>query len=243
MRRLFLATAIGALALLGAPTAQAGPLQSAAFQISVGTLGPLTFNGSGSSAGSAFSSTSVSLNAGNALNGMQTTTLTAKQAPPLTKIVVTVTKNDAIKATGSPLVGVAGAVRGVSKQKGLGGATIISVPVAAGIESTNTIKGSVFNIKVQGKKWTSGMTTVTGLTGGTMSTFMTTGAVKTGASGTVTLVAVAKVTVTGAVNTITYTASKLNMTFDFVPEPAMPLMLVAGAATLALTGARRLRKS
>jgi hypothetical protein len=241
MRRLFLAIAIGALALLGAPTAQAGPLQSAQFQISVGTLGPLTFNGTGSSAGSAFSSTSVSLNAGNALNGMQTTTLTPKQAPPLTKIVVTVTKNDAIKATGSPLVGLGGAVRGVSKQKGLGGATILSVPLAAGVENTSTIPGSVFKIKVEAKKWTSGMTTVTGLDGG--ATFMTTGAVKTGTPGTVTLVAVAKVTVSGAVNTVTYTASKLNLTFDMVPEPAMPLMLVAGAATLALTGARRLRKS
>jgi hypothetical protein len=239
MRRLFLSMAIGAVALLGAATAQAGALQSATFNISVGTLGPLTFVGNGSSAGSGFA-TSVTLAAGNALNGMQTTVLTAMQAPPLTKIVVTVTKNDLIKATGSPLLGQAGAIRGVSKQKAFN-STLLSVPLAAGISNTSTIKGSVFNVKVQAKKWTSGMTTITGLDGG--ATFMATGNVMTGTPGTVTLVAVAKVTVTGAVNTVTYTASELNMAFDSVPEPAMALMLVAGAATLAVAGARRLRRS
>ena len=163
MRRLILGIAIGAVGLLGTVTAQAGALTSATFGLSVGTLGPLNFVGAGSAAGSALNSTSVTLMSGMAFNGMQTTTLTAKQAPPLSKIVVVVTKNDAIKVTGNPLQGdgVAGAIRGVANQLAFK-ATLIAVPLAAGISGTDTIMGSVFNIKAVSKKWTSGMTTVTG---------------------------------------------------------------------------------
>jgi hypothetical protein len=239
MRRLFLATAIAAVAMLGAANAQAGALQSADFQISIGALGPIVFAGNGSSAGTAMSSTNLSLSAGNAFAGMSTVTLTAKQAPPLSAIGVTITKNDLINATGNPLTAV-GAVRGVARQYAFA-ADLLDVPIAAGEEATSTVKGSVFNVKVQKKKWTSGMTTVTGLDGG--ATFMATGTVMAGTPGDVTLVAVAKVTVTGAVNTVTYTFSQLHMHFQSVPEPAMPLMLVAGALTLAAVGGRKLRRS
>jgi hypothetical protein len=184
----------------------------------------------------------VSVAAGNAFNGMMTTVLTAKQAPPLSAVVVNITKNDKIEVKGDPLQGdgITGAIRGVANQKAFMN-TLIAVPIAAGISGTENIKGSVFQIKAVSKKWTSGMTTVTGLDAG--ATFMTTGAVMTGMPGTVTLVAVSKVTVTGAANIITYTLAKLEMEFTEVPEPTMPLMLVAGAATLALVGGRKLRKS
>jgi hypothetical protein len=244
MRRLILGIAIGAVGLLGTVTAQAGSLTGATFGLSVGTLGPLEFVGAGTAAGSALSSTSVTVAGGNAFNGMMTTVLTAKQAPPLSAIVVIVTKNDAIKVTGNPLQlaapGTVGAIRGVANQKAFMN-TLIAVPIAAGLSGTENIKGSVFQIKAVSKKWTSGMTTVTGLDAG--ATFMTTGAIMTGMPGTVTLVAVSKVTVTGAANIVTYTLAKLEMEFTEVPEPTMALMLVAGAATLALVGGRKLRKS
>lgn len=239
MRRLFLATAVGVVAMLGAVNAQAGALQTAEFQISIGALGPLVFAGDGTSAGTGFT-TSVTLGAGNALAGTVNVPLTVNQAPPLSKIGVTITKNDAIKATGNPLKGTVGAVRGVSKQYAFG-AALLKVPVAAGISDTSTVKGSVFNVKLEAKKWTSGMTTITGLDKG--ATFMATGTVMNGTPGDITLVAVAKVTVTGAVSTITYTFSELHMTFDVVPEPALPLMLVAGAATFGVVGGRKLRRS
>ena len=242
MRRLILGIAIGAVGLLGTVTAQAGTLTSATFGLSVGALGPLEFVGAGTAAGSAINSTSVTVAGGNAFNGVQTVMLTAKQAPPLTAIEVKITKNDAIKVTGAPLQGdgVVGAIRGVANQKAFMN-TLIAVPIAAGISGTENIMGSVFQIQAVSKKWTSGMTTVTGLDGG--ATFMTNGTVMTGMPGTVTLVAVSKVTVTGAANIVTYTLSKLEMEFTEVPEPTMPLMMVAGAATLALVGGRKLRKS
>jgi hypothetical protein len=242
MRRLILGIAIGAVGLLGTVTAQAGTLTSATFGLSVGTLGPLEFVGAGTAAGTALSSTSATVAAGNAFNGMMTTILTAKQAPPLTAIAVIITKNDKIEVKGDPLQGNAtvGAIRGVANQKAFMN-TLIAVPIAAGISGTDEVKGSVFQIKAVSKKWTSGMTTVTGLDAG--ATFMTNGTVMTGMPGTITLVAVSKVTVTGAANIVTYTLAKLEMEFTEVPEPTMALMLVAGAATLALVGGRKLRKS
>jgi hypothetical protein len=240
MRRLFLASAIAAVATLGAVNAQAGALESAEFRISIGTLGPLVFAGNGSSAGTAISSTSATLAAGNALAAMSTIVLTKDKAPPLTKIGVTITKNDLIKASGTPDLAGIGAVRGKSINYAFNNPLLV-VPVAAGLSDTSTIMGSVFNVKVQAKKWTSGMTTITGLDED--ATFMATGAVNPGTPGAITLVAVAKITVTGAVSTITYTFSELELNFASVPEPALPVMMVAGAATLALVGGRKLRRS
>jgi hypothetical protein len=245
MRRLILGIAIGAVGLLGAVTAQAGALTGATFGLSVGTLGPLEFVGSGTAAGTALSSTSASVAAGNAFAGMMTTVLTAKQAPPLSAIVVNITANEKIEVKGDPLLGdgAVGAIKGVANQKAFMN-TLIAVPIAAGISGTENIKGSVFQIKAVSKKWTSGNTTVTGLGSSMMATgtFMTMGSVMTGTPGAVTLVAVSKVTVTGAADIITYTVAKLELDFASVPEPAMPLMLAAGAATFALVGGRRLRK-
>jgi hypothetical protein len=245
MRRLMLGIAIGAMGLLGTATAQAGDLTGAVFGLSVGTLGPLLFDGSATAVGTAVDSESATVMAGVAFKGTETTTLTAKQAPPLTKIVVEITKNDAIKVTGDPLQGNAavGAVRGTALQKGFGGATLIGVPLAAGISDTVTLKGT-FAIKAQSKKWTSGATTVTGLGSSMMATatFMTKGSVMTGKPGQIGLVAVSKVTVTGAADIITYTLARLDLEFTEVPEPTMPLMVLAGAATLALVGGRKLRK-
>jgi hypothetical protein len=242
MRRLILGIAIGAVGLLGTVTAQAGALTGATFSLSVGTLGPLDFVAAGTAAGSAINAESVTVAAGNAFNGMMTTNLTAMQAPPLSAIKVIITKNDAIKVTGNPLLGdgVTGAVRGVANQLAFMN-TLIAVPIAAGISGTNTIKGSVFNIKAVSKKWTSGTTTITGLDMG--ATFMTMGSVMTGTPGAVTLVAVSKVNVTGAATIVTYTLARLEMDFASVPEPTMPLMLAAGAATLGLVGGRKLRRS
>jgi hypothetical protein len=242
MRRLILGIAIGAVGLLGTATAQAGSLTSATFGLSVGALGPLNFVGAGTAAGSAFSSTSVTVAGGSAFKGTMSVMLTANQAPPLSAIVVKINKNDLIKVVGDPLQGdgMVGAINGVANQRAFN-MTLIAVPIAAGISGTQDIMGSVFQIKAVSKKWTSGTTTVTGLDKG--ATFMTMGTVMTGMPGTVTLVAVSKVNVTGAATIATYTLAKLQMEFTEVPEPAMPLMLVAGAATVALVGGRKLRKS
>jgi len=246
MRRLILGIAIGAVGLLGTATAQAGTLTSATFGLSVGTLGPLNFAAGGTAAGSAFSSTSVTVAGGSAFKGTESVMLTAKQAPPLSAIVVKINKNDLIKVTGDPLQGdgVAGAINGVANQRAFN-MTLIAVPIAAGISGTQDIMGSVFQIKAVSKKWTSGTTTVKGIDATAMgaTTFMTKGTVMTGMPGTVTLVAVSKVDVSGAATIATFTLAKLQMEFTEVPEPAMPLMLVAGAATVALVGGRKLRKS
>jgi hypothetical protein len=90
------------------------------------------------------------------------------------------------------------------------------------------------------------MTTVKGIDKTPMgaTSVMATGKVMTGTPGTVTLVAVSKIDVTGVGDPIaTFSIAKLEMSFTEVPEPTMPLMLVAGAGTLALVGGRQLRSS
>jgi len=236
MRRLFVGLVMCAVALIGV-AAQAGTLGTAELSFAIGALPPATFPATGAT-GTATSNLDVGLGAGNAFNGTFSTTIPTSAAPPLTKISVKITKNDAgnFKGTAPAKVGGDAKFGGVSDVYGLG-SKLLAVPLGFGAPGSVTQSAGGVAITVINAPWTVGVASVTGTDDGTA---MLTGmnGLDAGGVGTVQLVAPVKI-ITNIAGTL---AAFAVLDLTYVPEPALPLMLVAGAGTLAAVGARRRRR-
>jgi hypothetical protein len=230
MRRLFVGFVIGAVALLGSAS-QAAELSSATFRFGIGALPAAEFPGTGAT-GEATSNVAATLGAGSAFVGNFTTTLTTMAAPPITKITIMVTKNDAGNFSGAA----PDQVGGTAKVGGLG-SKLLDVPLNVGMPFTFTKSASGVAITAISAPWTAGVAEVTGTTMGT-ATAMGNNALTPNGSGTLTLVSPVKILTN--INDPTAAFGTLELVYG-VPEPALPLMALAGAATLAIAGARRRR--
>jgi hypothetical protein len=237
MRRLFIAIALG-VAMLGS-AAQASPLVPAGSSLTflLGGNPPIVFQAAGTATGAnpGDSATSFTLGAGSAFKGTSTINLTPNAAPPLSQIVITIMANAKGTFNGSPVAGVA-TVTGTALNKALG-STLLAVPIQLGKTGTLMAAGGGIKVTASGKKWTTGMTTVD--LGGGM-TVMTTGSIKGGAPGTVKLVAASKIVTN--IGVTTFAIGQLRLQYQTVPEPALALLMVAGAATLGLVGSKKLRR-
>jgi hypothetical protein len=226
---------ICAFAVIGA-SAQAGTLASAELSFAIGALPPATFPATGAT-GTATSNLIVGLGAGSAFNGTFSTTIPTTAAPPLTKISVKITKNDAGNFTGTAANKVGGDAKfgGVSDVFGLG-SKLLAVPLGFGAPGSIHQSGGGVAITVVNAPWTVGVTSITGTDDGTA---MATGSNNLTAmgGGTVQLVSPVKIR-TNIAGTL---AAFAVLDLTYVPEPALPLMLLAGAGTLAAVGARRRR--
>lgn len=236
MRRLFVGLAIGAVALIGV-AAEAGPLDSANLSFTIGALPPANFPATGAT-GTATSNLLVGLGAGTAFNGTFTTTIPSTAAPPLTKISVIITKNDAGNFAGTAANNVGGDAKfgGISNVFGLG-SKLLAVPLGFGAPGSVHQSSGGVAITVTNSPWTVGVASVTGTDDGTA---MATGSNNLAANGAgmVKLVSPVKIR-TNIAGTL---AAFAVLDLTYVPEPALPLMLLAGAGTLAAVGARRRRR-
>ena len=239
MRRLFVGFVIGAVALLGSAS-QAAELSSATVRFGLGTLPPAEFPATGAT-GEATSNTAATVGAGSAFVGNFTTTLTTMAAPPITKITVMMTKNEAGNFSGAAPDQVGGEAKfgGASGVFGLG-SKLLDVPLNLGIPFTFTKSASGVAITAISAPWTAGVAEVTGTAMGGTVTAMGNNQLTANGSGQLLLVAPVKVITN--INGVTPAFAQLELNYG-VPEPALPLMALAGAATLAIAGARRRRSS
>ena len=238
MRRLFVGFVIGAVALLGSAS-QAAQLSSATFRFGLGALPPANFPATGAT-GEATSDVAATVGAGSAFAGAFTTTLTTMAAPPITKITVMVTKNDAGNFSGATPDQVGGTAKfgGASGVFGLG-SKLLDVPLNVGAPFTFTKSASGVAITAVSAPWSAGTVQVTGVGGATPTvTAMGNNALTPNGGGTLTLVTPVKVTTN--INGVTPAFGTLELVYG-APEPALPLMALIGAATLGIAGARRRR--
>lgn len=235
MRRLFIAMAFGVAAVVGG-AAQAEPLVQGSLTFLLGDNDPIIFAGSGASAGTSTSANDFTLAAGSAFSGYKFITLTPTAMQPLSKITVSIFMNAKGVFSGTPPAGVA-TFTGTAINKALG-STLLKVPIQLGKTGTVMATGPGIKVTASGKKWTSGMTTID--LGGANGTVMATGSVKQGTPGTLKLVAASKINTNLGI--VTSAVGELSLQYEKVPEPALPLLLVAGAATLAVAGSRKLRR-
>lgn len=236
MRRLFFGLVIGAVASIGA-AAHAGELSSANLSFAIGALPPAVFPATGAT-GSATSNLDLTLGAGTAFNDSFTTSIPTSAAPPLTKIVVKITKNEIgeFKGGAANSVGGVGKFLGVSDVYGLG-SKLLAVPLGFGAPGSVAQSAGGVAITVVNAPWTVATAEVTGTDDGT-ATLMGTNNLTANGGGTIQLVAPVKI----ATNIAGTLAAFAVLNLTYVPEPALPLMLLAGAGTLAAVGARRRRR-
>ena len=234
MRRLFVGLGIGVFALVGA-AAHAGSLGSGSLSFAIGALPPATFPATGAT-GTATSNLAATVGNGTAFNGTFTTTIPTSAAPPLTKIIVKITKNDAGNFVGTAPANVGGDAKffGVSDVYGLGN-KLLSVPLGFGAPGSVAQSAGGVAITAINAPWTAGAASVD--TG--MGTVMSTGDNQLTPNGAGSLKLVAPVKISTNIAGTLAAFAVLNLTY--VPEPALPLMLLAGAATLGIVGARRRR--
>jgi hypothetical protein len=242
-RRGCLGLAVAAALALAGPAA-AATLASASFGFVLGGLPPTSFPASGAT-GSATSDLSASLGAGTAFHGTITTSIPTSAAPPLTNVVVKITKNAGGTFTGATpgQVGGAAAIYGEAQVNGLS-TTLLSVPLAVGAPGTiSQVSGGVAVTVVSGS-WTSGAVTVTGVTTTTTGfgtlpngTAMATGvnALTPGGSGTLVLVAPLKLISSLVGNR----AGFGTLTLTYVPEPGTIALVGLGVAALGALAHRR----
>jgi len=238
MRRLFVALLIGAASLFGV-AAHAGSLADATLSFTVGTLPSATFPATGAT-GTSTSNLQASVGAGNAFNGTFTTTIPTSAAPPLTKLVVKVTGNEGGNFTGAAPATVGGNAKflGVSEVYGVGGSKLLDVPLGFGTPGTVFKSGGGVNITVINAAWTAGTAEVTGTDNGT-ATAMGENLLAGNGDGMLKLVTPVKIR-TNVAGTIA-AFGVLDLVYG-APEPALPLMLLAGAATLGAVGFTRRRR-
>jgi hypothetical protein len=238
MRRLFFAMAFTAAALIG-PAAQAGSLISGMSSLTfvLGDNDPLVFQGDGSSAGTSTNVTNFSLAAGGAFAGATSLMLVPTANQPLMTIKVTIDNNAQGMFTGSPPHGDA-LISGTAKNYVTTGTPLLKVPISLGITVMDTAMGSGIKVTFSNKQWTAGMSTVD--LGGGM-TEMITGSVMGGTPGTAKLVAGSKIVTNLGITTFAF--GILTLKYDSIPtpEPGLPMLLVAGAATLGVFGWRKRR--
>jgi hypothetical protein len=150
---------------------------------------------------------------------------------PLSKITITIGSNTKGEFKGAVPAGTA-VFTGTAINKALG-STLLKVPVSLGKTGTIMASGSGIKVTAFGKKWTSGMTTVD--LGGANGTVMATGSVM--GTNTLKLVTISKIVTNLGI--VTSVNAQLVLT---TPEPALPLLMLVGAATLGLVGAKKLRR-
>jgi hypothetical protein len=221
-----------------AGAAQASPLISAgsSFTLVLGGNPPITFSAVGATGvNPGDTASSFTLAAGSAFKGTSTINLTPMAAPPLSQIVITIMNNAKGVFNGTPVAGTA-TFTGTALNKALG-STLLAVPIQLGKTGTVMAAGGGIKVTASGKKWTTDMTTIS--LGGGM-TVMTAGSIMAGAPGTVKLVAASKIVTN--IGVTTFAIGQLRLQYQTVPEPALPLLLVAGAATLGLVGSKKLRR-
>lgn len=233
-----LAIVIAVLAPAG--VASAGPLVSASLRVQVGTLPAVTFVASGAS-GTALSNLQATVAAGNAFAGTLTTTTPTTAAPPISGIYFTAQSN--AKAT---FAGTApGSVGGVAlfpvqvRVTGLGGLTLLAVPLNFGSPSTFAKSAGGISVSAIAAPWTVGPVTVTGLGNSTSPvTAMATGsnALTLGGVGTLILVSPVKIVTNIAGNLVSFG----RLTLVYAPEPGTVVLLGMGVAALGLLGRRGL---
>jgi hypothetical protein len=241
MRKLFIGFAVGAMALAGATTASAGTLTSATLSFALGTLPSATlFAGPGG--GTASSSSSWNVAAGDVPTGAFTTTLPSSAAPPLTKIQVVISGNPAGAAFAASS-GASMAVTGVANVKSYGGITLLGIPLTGGVTTTINA-GPSYGVLVTAfaNDWTT-KTTVVALTTPTSqgaTTAKTTGSNGLDSAGNGTVVLVSGINV--LTNIAGQFAAFLILTLNYAPEPGTLLLLGSGIVGLAVIGRRKLQK-
>lgn len=237
MRKLFALLAVGAVSLLGAGTASAGPLASSFFSFAIGTLPPASFVGVGST-GTATSNLSATLDAGSTIVGTVTTPVTDPAAVPITAIQAILAANGAgsFTGTGGDLTGSA-SFTGVANVKGFGGITLLGVPLNVGSGVTTTASAYGINITAISGTWTTGAAVVSGVP--LIPTVTVTGSNGlAGGAGTVVLVAPITIlsNLSGGTNFPAFATLKLT-----VPEPGAMIAVGGAIATLCALGFRRRR--
>jgi hypothetical protein len=238
MRRLFFAMAFTAAAVMGS-AAQAGTLLSMQSSLTfiLGDNTPLVFTGDGTSAGTSTGVDDFTLQAGSAFAGSTSIMLVPTANQPLMTIKVSIAKNNQGKFTGTPAHADA-LFTGTAKNYVTTQTPLLKVPISLGVTVMDTAMGSGIKVTFSNKQWTAGMSTVD--LGGGMTEMMT-GSVMGGTPGTAKLVAGSKIVTNLGITTFAF--GILTLKYDSIPtpEPGLPMLLVAGAATLGVFGWRKRR--
>lgn len=235
MRRWIHGLVVSSAAFLLAASAQAGPLTAGVINFSLGGATALTFPADGTLVGSAVGADDVTMQAGGAFAGNATASL---PAPPLSAISVNIGNNTGGGWTGNPLTGSSVTFTGQANLLGLGGVTILAIPLNAGAAGTQMLSGGGVTLTLTSYPWTSGTVAITGVGPAPGSTVTVMGSVMPGTPGLVSLVSAAKATSNLA--DPTYTTIGLDLTAD-VPEPVAPGLMLAGAAIFGVVAWRKRR--
>jgi hypothetical protein len=231
--RLFVGLVIGAVGLVGG-SAHAGSLARADLSLEIGSLPPMSYLARDAT-GATTSNLGATLGAGTAFNGTFTTT-TVALPDPLTKIVLEITKNDAGSFEGTAPGGVGGDAKfgGVARISGIGN-PLFTIPLGFGAPGTTDGEGAGVAFTAINAPWTAGVAEITG----------TNPVIRTGWNGLTpggigVLQLVTPVKIQSNIGATLTAFAVLDLTYT-TPEPALPVMLSVGAATLVVLGARRRR--
>ena len=255
MRKLRLA-ALAATFL--AATANAGPLVSATFELtlqgvpisltSTTATGTLTGSSFSLDAGSWFATNFCIGNPGNTQGCVENPA--GPFAAPVTRLIVGISNNGAVSGTTAqtsitPASGVMGLVKVMAKF-GPAVFTLLPIPVNAGAGGTVTTGPPTLIVQLKGDVWHIGQVTQTGLTSGfaALPDVVATGSVMATSMGNtvVNLVSLSRTKIRGLANSDTSSPSFLTLVYaPSVPEPGTLMLLGAGVAGLALIGRRKLR--
>jgi hypothetical protein len=241
MVRTHLVVLAASFSLLGLAPAAAGPLTSATRSVAIGIPGvpTLTLPGSGVS-GSATSSTSATLAAGDAFRGYTFAYLSGAE---LSLAALAVASNGAGHFTG-PTPNRVGGPMPVTGTAYITGLLRLALPFVIGapdsrINTDFTKMGGVgLGLTARGASWTAGAAKLTD-NGVTLSTITGANLLTPGGGGTLVLVSPNRIFTTLSASPFIPLPSFLTLTFAPVPEPGTLGLLGLGVLVLAVLGWRR----